>query len=393
MYQNGVAVVWKATGQPSVRQQRSRWVVRVDGFDTETGRHRPRQLGTYASRRSAQRAATVFAAAGATGGDRGTVGHLVEQWVASRTDVSAKTRQQYEWAAGHITARLGPVRLDRLERGDVARWLESLAGEGALGRRSISILRMVLRAALADAVEAGELRRNPAARVALPRVVAKPDAVKEVEAWDDDDLFRFLAAVEDHRWAGPLRLSALYGLRRSELLGLHWSAVNLRTGKVRIEAALVEVRGRPVWSEGKNARSRRTIPIDAQTAKSLTAHRRFQARERLVAGEQWQDHDLVMATQHGKPVSPGNFDQTLERLVRRAGVPRLTSHGLRHTAATHMVRHAEDIGEIRAAADILGHSPDMLMKVYAHALPDSLRTVTDKIGQRSSRRREAAGGG
>ena len=65
-------------------------------------------------------------------------------------------------------------------------------------------------------------------------------------------------------------------------------------------------------------------------------------------------------------------------------MPRLTSHGLRHTAATHMVRHAEDIGEMRAAADLLGHSPDMLMKTYAHALPQSIQTVTDKIAQRSA---------
>ena len=85
-------------------------------------------------------------------------------------------------------------------------------------------------------------------------------------------------------------------------------------------------------------------------------------------------------------MSPRNFDQTLERLITRAGVPRLSSHGLRHTAATQMVKHASDIGEIRAAADILGHSPDMLMRTYAHALPDSVRTVTVKIGQRSMRR-------
>ena len=83
-------------------------------------------------------------------------------------------------------------------------------------------------------------------------------------------------------------------------------------------------------------------------------------------------------------MSPGNFDQTLARLVANAGVPRLTSHGLRHTAATHMVRHAADIGEIRAAADLLGHSPDMLMKTYAHALPQSIQTMTDKIAERSA---------
>jgi integrase len=82
-------------------------------------------------------------------------------------------------------------------------------------------------------------------------------------------------------------------------------------------------------------------------------------------------------------VAPGSFDATLDRLVAAAAVPRLTSHGLRHTAATQMVRHATDVGEIRAAADLLGHSPDMLMRTYAHALPESIRTVTEKIGQRT----------
>ena len=122
-------------------------------------------------------------------------------------------------------------------------------------------------------------------------------------------------------------------------------------------------------------------------AKELCSHRKFQTEERLAAGSAWQDNDLVVATKTGTPVSPGNFDQTFERLAAKAGVPRLTSHGLRHTAATHMVRHATDLGELRSAADLLGHSPDMLMKTYAHALPESVRTVTEKIGQRAAARR------
>ncbi len=81
-------------------------------------------------------------------------------------------------------------------------------------------------------------------------------------------------------------------------------------------------------------------------------------------------------------VSPGNFDQTLDRIVKRAGLPRLTSHGLRHTAATHMVREAADVGELRAAADVLGHSPDVLLKTYAHVLPDSMAAVAERIGNR-----------
>ena len=291
---------------------------------------------------------------------------------------------KYEWAAGHIRRDLGAVRVDRLGREDVARWLEGLAAGGHFARRSIVILRTVPRAALADAVATGELRRSPADRVGMPRVVAKPDRDDEIKAWTEEKAQQFLRSIAGHRWAGPIRLALLYGLRRSELLGLSWSALDLKKGTVRIERGLIEVHGRPVWSDGKNARSRRTFSIDPSTAKALTAHRRFQAEEQLAAGSTWVDNNLVVASKTGTPVSPGNFDQTLERLVAKAGVPRLTSHGLRHTAATHMVRHAEDIGEMRAAADLLGHSPDMLMKTYAHALPQSIQTVTDKIAQRSA---------
>ena len=135
----------------------------------------------------------------------------------------------------------------------------------------------------------------------------------------------------------------------------------------------------------QNAQAHRTIPIDLQTVATLKAHRKFQREERLAAGANWTECDLFVATRTGGQVSPGNFDQTLELLVSKAAVPRLTSHGLRHTAATHMVRHASDLGEIRAIADILGHCPDALMKTYAHVLPESVRTVTDKIGQRTKR--------
>ncbi|MCU1395549.1 MAG: site-specific integrase, partial [Ilumatobacteraceae bacterium] len=60
-------------------------------------------------------------------------------------------------------------------------------------------------------------------------------------------------------------------------------------------------------------------------------------------------------------------------------IPRLTSHGLRHTAATHMVNTAKDVGELRAIADILGHSPEMLLTVYAHALPGTRQAIVDRI--------------
>lgn len=93
------------TGQPTVRQQRDKWVVRVD---TETGKQRPRQLGTYLLKRTAMAASrSIGVEDGAA--TRDTVGWLVRRYVASGTDVTLKAREQY--SLGHPTHRKRPRRL------------------------------------------------------------------------------------------------------------------------------------------------------------------------------------------------------------------------------------------------------------------------------------------
>ena len=225
---------WKAIGQPTVRKQRDKWVVRIDGIDTATGKHRPRQLGTYASQRSAL-AASRAQRAEARSTERGTVSWLVRRYVASKSDITPKAREQYAWAIPHIEQGLGAIPLARLDRDDVADWINSLANAGTLSRRSVQICRNVLRASLADAVEEGLISRSPAARVALPRTVAKPVKEKVIQAWEAADVQRFLAAVADHRWAVGFQLGVLYGLRRSEVLALRWDDFDSTGRTLRID--------------------------------------------------------------------------------------------------------------------------------------------------------------
>jgi integrase len=376
-------MAWKATGQPTVRKQRDKWVVRVDGIDTATGKHRPRQLGTYASQRSANAAARSMKTEDRST-ERGTVSWLVRRYVASRTDITVKARQQYEWAIPHIENGLGAIQLSRLDREDVATWIDNLAAGGKLGRRSIQICRTVLRAALSEAVDEGLIPRSPAARVGLPRTVAKEVKPKDAVAWDAADVDRFLEATAEHRWAVAFRLGALFGLRRSEVLALRWDDVDVEAKSLRIDESLVATNEGAAWSNAKNERSRRVIPLDDDTVRALTRRRAEQAAERLAAGSEWEDNDLIIATRTGRLVLPRSYDRALATIVDNAGLPRLTSHGLRHTAATHMVQGARDVGELRAIADLLGHSPEMLMNTYAHVLPQSQTAVVDRISRRTT---------
>ena len=240
----------------------------------------------------------------------------------------------------------------------------------------------MLRAALSEAVDEGLIPRSPAARVGLPRVVAKPVKEREAVVWTAEQVDRFLAATAEHRWAIAFRIGVLYGLRRSEVLALRWDDVDTKAGTLRIDESLVATNQGAAWGNAKNERSRRTMPIDDDTMRVFAKRRADQAAERLAAGSEWEDTNLIIATRSGGLVLPRSYDRALARIVDNTELPRLTSHGLRHTAATHMVQGANDLGELRAIADLLGHSPEMLMNTYAHALPNSQAAVVDRIGRR-----------
>jgi integrase len=166
------------------------------------------------------------------------------------------------------------------------------------------------------------------------------------------------------------------------VLALHWDDLDIDAGTLRIDQSVVAVIKGAAWSDAKNERSRRRIPLDDETLRGLKRRRSEQATERLLAGSSWEDQELIIATRLGQLVLPRSYDRALALAIGKADVPRLTSHGLRHTAATHMVAAATDVGQLRAIADILGHSPDMLMKTYAHAMPASTSAVVRGIADR-----------
>ena len=214
---------------------------------------------------------------------RETVAWFVAAVVGLSYDVSLKAREQYVWAIGHIEAELGAVRLDRLDRADIARWLEAAAGGRppvSAEHRSAAPSSRPRSPTLSTKVCSGATRRA----VAMPRQVTKPPKVKATDAWARRRS-RFLEMCADHRWAVGFRLAVLYGLRRSEVLGLRWDDVVWDSRTIRIDEGLVALDGGVDWTPGKTARSRRVIGLVPATLRLVTRRRR--PSRGATAGQRW----------------------------------------------------------------------------------------------------------
>ncbi len=234
-----------------------------------------------------------------------------------------------------------------------------------LAPKTVKNVHGLLHRALEDAVEQDLVARNVAALKA-----ARPAKVPRVErrVWAPEELRRFLAALAADRLAALWQLDCTTGLRRSELLGLPWTALDLGAGELAVVQRLVVVEGKPEIRLGtKTPKSARRISIDPATVAMLRAHRKAQATERLAWGPAWTDHGLVFTREDGTPLRPRQVARSFDRLVAAAGLPALTMHGLRHSYATAGLAGGVDL---KVMSERLGHANVAITAdLYTHVLP------------------------
>jgi integrase len=162
-------------------------------------------------------------------------------------------------------------------------------------------------------------------------------------------------------------------MRRGEILGLRWSDIDLETATLTIRQTLVAVNSKPVLSEPKTGAGRRTLALDPATVAALRSHKARQAQERLMWGSEWQDTGLVFVREDGEPINPERLSKWFNQRVKRAGLPRITFHGLRHSYVTMLLRAGQPL---RVVSQRAGHSsPNVTSAVYAHVLPGDDETA------------------
>jgi integrase len=188
----------------------------------------------------------------------------------------------------------------------------------------------ILCSALTNAVTEELIPKNVAALLH----VAKPRK-RKVKPWTADEARRFLESARRDR--DPLYaayvLILVLGLRKGEVIGLPWSAVNLDQAELDISWRLQRVRGQLLHRATKTEASDATLPLPGICVTVLRRRQKDQDAAR-VAADQWPETGLVFTTLAGTAYEPRNFNRRFETRYARAGVRRITVHDTRHTCAT-----------------------------------------------------------
>ncbi|SHF07306.1 Site-specific recombinase XerD [Seinonella peptonophila] len=304
-----------------------------------------------------------------------SVDKYLNHWLESsaKAKVRERTYQSYmDMLRLYIRPTLGLRRLSKLTPLEIQATYNRLVEQG-LSASTIRRAHAVFNAALNQAMKWQIIQKNPAHYVELPRVQRE-----EMTVLSTKQAKQFLeVAVYDKHYALFVLLLTT-GLRPGEALGLKWR--DLHDKKIRVQRSLIRNHRGGGWQleEPKTKRSKRVVPIPNDTLEILRQHKIEQAKQKLQAGKQYEDHDLIFATDRGQPLHERNILQrNFKPLLKKADLPDMRLYDLRHTCATLLLAAGENP---KIVSERLGHSSVvMTLDVYSHVLPDMQQQATEKL--------------
>ena len=296
---------------------------------------------------------------------RQTVAQYLAQWLSAvQPTIEYTTWLRYEQIVRlHLVPALGHLRLAHLTPQHLhALYAEKLAA--GLSPTSVHHVDAVLHKALQDALVLGVVQRNVAEVVKAPAI-----AQREMRVFSPEQARAVLAAAQGDRLEALYVLALSTGMREGELFGLKWRHLDLDSGVLQVQGTLKRTDTGRAVGKPKTQGSQRKIMLSALAIAALRRHRTRQAEERLFAGSEWHDQDLVFCNPLGNPLDPSNVKRySYLPLLKRAGAPYIRFHDLRHTAATLLLLAGV---HPKVVSEMLGHSDIAItLRIYSHVLPD-----------------------
>lgn len=327
------------------------------------------------------------------------IGYWLTHIAGHRTKTSTCRRYRLVMQR-NVLPRLGALRLPDLREHHLDDMFGRMIGEGATPA-TLKEVRRILSTALNEAVARELVNRNVARRSSIPKAVSpeiQPLSVEEA---------RQVFATANTLPNGTAWLVALaLGLRRNEILGLHWDDVDLEAGTLSIRRTLQRsvhgcsdplaccfeihtARCTPAcaghaeacpdrigglqFSTPKSAAGYRTVVMPPTLQAALRTH---QHSQRPLPGPRRRHGGLVFRDDRGNPLDPNGATHAWKTVLRAASVRDVRLHDARHSAATYLLMQGVDA---RTTMAIMGWAHVETAQRYQHAVTPLRRDAADRI--------------
>jgi len=294
--------------------------------------------------------------------DKGiTVERHIEDWLAaSKSSVRISTWERYEQICRkHIVPEVGHLKLRNLTPMIVQDlYQEKLK---VLSPRTVIYIHVTLHRALSLAVRWNLVPRNVTDLVDAPRVLKK-----QIMPLTDEEVNTLFETVRGNPLEALYILGVTSGLRKGELLGLKWNDINFDTRTLQVKRSLSQTKEGPMFVPPKTAKSRRSIGLSRIAIDALRRHKLVQDEQKRT----WTlDYDLVFPNDVGEPRRSRNvINRCFERVKKKANLPDIRFHDLRHTCATLLFTKGV---HPKIVQEMLGHSSiSITLDTYSHVLPN-----------------------
>ena len=271
-------------------------------------------------------------------------------------------RSTYEAESIYITRHIAPYfegkELDELRAPHIHAYaVEKLRagrrdGKGGLSLVSVKKHLSVIRHALRDAVVLGYIETNPADNIRLRR--RKSTLTARTVFLTPKDAQTLLDGLTGSQIAPAVILALYYGLRRSEVLGLKWSAIDFERNTLTVCHTVVKNLTIEASDNTKTDTSRRTFELLPEVKAML---------ERIHA-EHGRESPYILHRTNGEPMRPDTLTRTFRRELARIGLPPMRFHDLRHSTASILIERGWSLEDVKTW---LGHADiETTSNIYVH---------------------------
>jgi len=291
-----------------------------------------------------------------------TVAEHLKNWLEGyvKTNCTLRTLEGYKSIIDrHLTPALGHLQLKNLKVRDIQRYYGKACQN--LSARTVHHHHRVLFQSLKYAVKQGDLGLNPAERVDPPT-----PRKKTMRTLTPSEVEHLLNVAQRSSYYPIYYTAVSSGLRQAELLGLRWRDIDLDLCSISVSQVLYMRHGRCYFTQPKTEHSRRQVSMTPKLVIFLREYKKcrellYLDMERILSLD-----DLVFTSITLEPLGASVLSHDFNRIVKRAGLPGVRFHDLRHTFASLMLLRG---AKPKVISEALGHSSvAFTMDVYSHII-------------------------